>query len=179
MEELHNNHESHELRGTHGAHSILVNPQKLSQGLTRTFEGISIIFESLGSKLDVTDLTGQAKHVPEVMATATKTQDAAEPVKTVEKAEQPAQSEQAKTAEHVQSPEPTGAAEPAEQEEPSESAKSSISLDDITKVIVEKIKQDRGNREKIEAIVHEYGVSVISQLDEANYEAFLAELASL
>ena len=43
MEEFHNAHESHELHEPHGAHSILVNPQKLSQGLTRTFEGISII----------------------------------------------------------------------------------------------------------------------------------------
>lgn len=167
MEELHNNHEFHD---ANDAHSILVNPQKLSQGLTRTFEGISIIFESLGSKLDVTDLTGQAKHVAEVTAMATVTQETAVSAKSVEKTEQPAQSEQAKTDEQTQPPEPAGSAEPA---------KSSITLDDITKVIVEKIKQDRNNREKIEAIVHNYGVSVISQLAEAKYEAFLAELASL
>ena len=182
MEEFHNAHELHELHETHGihdAHGILVNPQKLSQGLTRTFEGISIIFASLGSKLDVTDLTGQAKHVAEVTATATKTQDAAEPVKTVEKAEQSSQSEQAKTSEQARSPEPTKPAKSSESAEQAEPAKSSISLDDITKVIVEKIKQDRGNREKIEAIVHNYGVSVISQLAESKYESFLAELASL
>ena len=151
MEEFHNAHESHELHGIHDTHSILVNPQKLSQGLTRTFEGISIIFASLGSKLDVTDLTGQALQVAEEKAktTATAKQGMAESIKSTEA---------------VEKAEPT---------------KSSITLDDITKVIVEKIKQDRGNREKIEAIVHEYGVSVISQLAESKYEAFLAELASL
>ena len=191
MEEFQNAHESHELHEARGTHSILVNPQKLSQGLTRTFEGISIIFESLGSKLDVTDLNGRVTQIPEENATATETatvtakQATVESIKSaesVEKTEQPAQSEQTETSEQAQSPEPATASKPteqAEQVEPSEPTKSSITLDDITKVIVEKIKQDRGNREKIEAIVHEYGVSVISQLDEANYESFLAELASL
>ncbi len=190
MEEFHNAHESHELHEPHGAHSILVSPQKLSQGLTRTFEGISIIFASLGSKLDVTDLNGRVTQIAEEKATATETgtvtakQATAESIKStesVEKAEKSTQSEQTETSEHAQaqSPEPATASKSAEQTEQAEPTKSSITLDDITKVIVEKIKQDRGNREKIEAIVHEYGVSVISQLDEANYEAFLAELASL
>ena len=195
MEEFHNAHESHELHEPHGAHSILVSPQKLSQGLTRTFEGISIIFASLGSKLDVTDLNGRVTQIAEDKATAKETetvtvtakQATAESIKStesVEKAEKSTQSEQTETSEHAQaqSPEPATAsksAEQTEQVEPSEPTKSSITLDDITKVIVEKIKQDRGNREKIEAIVHEYGVSVISQLAEANYEAFMAELASL
>ncbi|MBR1437823.1 MAG: hypothetical protein IJ587_04735 [Synergistaceae bacterium] len=187
MEEFHNAHESHELHGIHDTHSILVNPQKLSQGLTRTFEGISIIFASLGSKLDVTDLTGQALQVAEEKAktTATAKQGMAESIKSteaVEKAEQSPQSEQAKTSEPARSPEPTKPTKPAkssEAAEQAEPAKSPITLDDITKVIVEKIKQDRGNREKIEAIVHNYGVSVISQLAESKYESFLAELASL
>ncbi|MBQ3458504.1 MAG: hypothetical protein IJG30_06055 [Synergistaceae bacterium] len=186
MEEFHNAHESHELHETHDAHSILVNPQKLSQGLTRTFEGISIIFASLGSKLDVTDLNGQVTQIAEEKATATETVTAkeatVEAIKSTEsigKTEQSTQSEQTETSEQAQSTEPATASKPTEQAEQTEPTKSSITLDDITKVIVEKIKQDRGNRERIEAIVHEYGVSVISQLDEANYEAFLAELASL
>ena len=190
MEESQNVHESHELHGTHGAHSILVNPQKLSQGLTRTFEGISIIFESLGSKLDVTDLNGQVTQIAKEKATAKETETGTVTAKeatvksiksteSIEKTEQSPQSEQTETSEQAQSPEPATASKPTEQVEQEEPAKPSITLDDITKVIVEKIKQDRGNRERIEAIVHEYGVSVISQLDEANYEAFLAELASL
>ena len=188
MEELHNTNESHEPHETHDAHSILVNPQKLSQGLTRTFEGISIIFESLGSKLDVTDLNGQVTQIAKEKATATETEaetakeatvESIKSTESIEKTEQSPQSEQTETSEQAQSPEPATASKPTEQVEQEEPAKSSITLDDITKVIVEKIKQDRGNRERIEAIVHEYGVSVISQLDEANYEAFLAELASL
>ena len=190
MEEFQNAHESHELHEARSTHSILVNPQKLSQGLTRTFEGISIIFASLGSKLDVTDLNGRVTQIAEDKATAKETEtvtvtakqatvESIKSTESVEKAEKSTQSEQTETSEHAQSTEPATASKPTEQTEPSEPAKSSISLDDITKVIVEKIKQDRGNRERIEAIVHEYGVSVISQLDEANYEAFLAELASL
>ena len=185
MEELHNTQVSHEI---HDSHNILVNPQKLSRGLTRTFEGISIIFESLGSKLDVTELSEQAtratKDAASSMTTAVNSQctaNMADAAKSIEPAESSAQSEQTEISEHAQaqSPEPATASKSAEQTEQVEPTKSSITLDDITKVIVEKIKQDRGNREKIEAIVHEYGVSVISQLGEANYEAFMAELASL
>ena len=193
MEEFHNAHESHDCHEPHDAHSILVNPQKLSQGLTRTFEGISIIFASLGSKLDVTDLNGRVTQIAEEKATAKETETGTVTAKeatvksiksteSIEKTEQSPQSEQNETSKQAQSTEPATASKPTEHvepSEPSEPAKSSITLDDITKVIVEKIKQDRGNRERIEAIVHEYGVSVISQLDEANYEAFLAELASL
>ena len=58
-------------------------------------------------------------------------------------------------------------------------AKSAINADDITKVIVEKLKQDRDNNKKIEELVHKYRVSVISQLPEEKYEAFMMELVSL
>ena len=61
----------------------------------------------------------------------------------------------------------------------SKSSKSSITADDITRVIVEKIKQDANNNKKIEEIVHNYGVSMISQIPNSKYEAFMAELASL
>ena len=171
MEEFHNANESHE---NHDAHSILVNPQKLSQGLTRTFEGISIIFESLGSKLDVLDVTDLAGQVTEKTATAK--QGTTESAETVEKTEQSAQSKQAKISEQTQSPEPTESSESSESSEP---AKSSITIDDITKVVVEKLKQDRENDNKIGTIVHSYGVSAISQIPESKYEAFLAEIASL
>ena len=172
MEEFHNANESHE---NHDAHSILVNPQKLSQGLTRTFEGISIIFESLGSKLAVLDVTDLAGRVTEKTATAK--QGTTESAETVEKTEQSAQSKQAKISEQTQPPEPTESSESSE--ESSEPAKSSITIDDITKVVVEKLKQDRENDNKIGTIVHSYGVSAISQIPESKYEAFLAEIASL
>ena len=150
MEEFQNAHESHELLEARSTHSILVNPQKLSQGLTRTFEGISIIFASLGSKLDVTDLNGRVTQIAEDKATAKETETVTvTATESVEKTEKSTQSEQTETSEHAQSTEPATASKPTEQTEPSEPAKSSISLDDITKVIVEKIKQDRGNREKI------------------------------
>ena len=188
MEEFHNAHESHdnhELHGTHDAHSILVNPQKLSQGLTRTFEGISIIFASLGSKLDVTDLNGhvtQTTHVTDEAGTVTATAKQGTAEATKSQPAQSAQSTQTETAEHVHSPEPATASksgEQAEQAGSAEQSKSSITLDDITKVIVEKIKQDRKNNERIGTIVHNYGVPAISYLPESKYETFLAEIASL
>ena len=55
----------------------------------------------------------------------------------------------------------------------------SISLDDLTKVIVQKIRQDRSNNEKIGQILKTYGVGKVNALKPEQYEAFLNELAQL
>ena len=54
-----------------------------------------------------------------------------------------------------------------------------ITLDDITKVIVTKIKQNRAVNEKIGALVKSYGYKQIRELPEDKYEAFLNDLAQL
>ena len=54
-----------------------------------------------------------------------------------------------------------------------------ISLDDVTKVIVQKIRQNRSNNEKIGTIIKNYGVCKVSELPPAKYEAFLTDLAQL
>ena len=56
---------------------------------------------------------------------------------------------------------------------------STISQDDITKIIVQKIKQNRSNNEKIGAILKTYGVSKVSDLPAAKYEAFVTDLSAI
>ena len=51
--------------------------------------------------------------------------------------------------------------------------------DDITKIIVQKIKQNRSNNEKIGAILKTYGVAKVSELPAARYEAFLTDLSQI
>ena len=51
--------------------------------------------------------------------------------------------------------------------------------DDITKIIVRKIKQDRSNNEKIGVILKTYGVSKVSDLPAAKYEAFLTDISQI
>ena len=58
-------------------------------------------------------------------------------------------------------------------------AEPSVTQDDITKIIVQKIKQDRGNNEKIGQILKTYGVSKVGELDASKYEAFLTDISEL
>lgn len=54
-----------------------------------------------------------------------------------------------------------------------------ISKDDITSVIVAKIKQKRSNNEKIGQLLKTYGVGQLSELPASKYEAFLADISQL
>ena len=54
-----------------------------------------------------------------------------------------------------------------------------ITQDDITKIIVQKLKKDRTNNEKIGAILKTYSVAKVSELPAEKYEAFLTDLSQL
>lgn len=58
-------------------------------------------------------------------------------------------------------------------------AATTVTEDDITKIIVRKIKQDRSNNEKIGAILRTYGAAKVSDLPAAKYEAFLTDVSQL
>ncbi len=55
----------------------------------------------------------------------------------------------------------------------------SITADDITKIIVQKIKQNRSNNQRIGQLLKTYGVERVSDLPETKYEAFVTDLAAL
>ncbi len=57
--------------------------------------------------------------------------------------------------------------------------KPAITPDDITKVCVALIKRKRENSQRIQALLQTYGVSQMSALDPAKYEAFMADLVAL
>lgn len=62
---------------------------------------------------------------------------------------------------------------------PAGTKKSAVTVDDITKVIVAKIKQKRSNNAKIGALLKTYGVEKVSSLPEEKYEAFLTDISQL
>ena len=180
-------------------HAILIDAHKLSRGLKKTFEGISIIFDSLGINneglLMPTSLAPSASSVgtADTANTAASGNDAQTTIevsggKKLNEAEQSGNSGTNQAAGITEtSDQPAQVKEVAQAEGTEETpevseveeANSSITYDDITKIIVEKIKQDTANNKKIEAIVNNYGVSMVSQLPKSKYEAFMAELASL
>lgn len=68
---------------------------------------------------------------------------------------------------------------PAESTEEASPVPPGVTQDDITKIIVQKLKKDRANNEKIGAILKTYGVAKVSELPAAKYEAFLTDLSQL
>ena len=54
-----------------------------------------------------------------------------------------------------------------------------ITTDDITKIIVRKIKQNKANNERIGLVLKTYGVERVSDLKPEQYEAFITDLAAL
>lgn len=76
---------------------------------------------------------------------------------------------------------PTVKAAPPEQIEGVHSPEqvSTVTRDDITKIIVRKIKQNRSNNEKIGEILKTYGAAKVSDLPASRYEAFLTDLSAI
>ena len=54
-----------------------------------------------------------------------------------------------------------------------------ITTDDITRIIVRKIKQNKDNNGKIGQVLKTYGVERVSDLKPEQYEAFVTDLAAL
>ncbi len=174
-----------------GEQLITVDAGKLSSGLKATFEGMAMIFDSLGvdAGFDVTEKeedkagkksAGKAKE-DKVAGVVPKRKGEAEESAT-ETAGNVAAADGTGKAGHdaVTEPETGESDEAAEAEsENPENPASAISLDDVTKIIVQKIKQDRANNQKIGQILKTYGVAKVGELDPKKYEAFLTDLAAL
>ena len=82
----------------------------------------------------------------------------------------------------------TGTASPADGGVPADGASvekeaptpsTAITLDDITKVIVAKIKQKRSNNEAIGKLLAVYGAGKVSDLKPEKYEAFLTDISQI
>ena len=179
-----------------GEKLIAVDVGKLSRGLKTTFEGVAMVFDSLGvdAGFEVAD-----KEDPAEKKTAAKKAEK-KPDPAGEKAAEPEEEEKDETEDagtdstggiadtsdgsagvaaddgEVDTPE---AGEPQAETAESEASAPAITLDDVTKIIVQKMKQDRSNNQKIGQILKTHGVAKVGELDPKKYEAFLTDLAAL
>ena len=162
---------------------LMVDAKKLSQGLKTTFEGVAMVFDSIGVDADL----GAVNPASDIKKAEKATEKAADAVteKVTEKAEvqkfveETTESDTAATAEAEATTEaPVEAVSTVAAEAPAETT-TSITVDDITKIIVQKIKQNRSNNEKIGAILKTYGVSKVGELPDTKYEAFLTDLSAI
>ena len=155
---------------------IAVDARRLSQGLKMTFEGMAMVFDSIGVDAAVpTVKADDAKtEVPADTASADKAGGVEE---TMSEKHNPAAEEQnpATEAENMDTAEDTAAEAQPDASEPT----NAVRLDDITKIIVQKIKQNRSNNEKIGSILKTYGVAKVGELPVSKYEAFLTDLSAI
>ena len=154
---------------------VLTSPQRLLDGVKGTSEEqVSSLAHAESSSGDGND-TGDEMSVNEI----------AVPIQ-----EQPNKSKQPEHYEPKEPQEPQGAQSATQTASeapiasgassvPASPAPSTLTLDDITKVIVNKIKQNRSNNEKIEKLVHDFGVQSVKLIPPKKYEAFMTELAAI
>ena len=180
---------------------IVVDSRKLNHGLRTTFEGVAMIFDSLDTDPEAiiapikavetlkaaeatstetaeTENASENSTASAMPEASTEAADLTETIASTATASPASQSEKAEEPETAEVKSETRSETPIEQTKPEEQ-KSSITFDDITKVIVKKIQQNNANSERIKELVNSFGVAAISQLAKEKYEAFMTELASL
>ena len=54
-----------------------------------------------------------------------------------------------------------------------------LTVDDITRIVVQKMKQNPGINDKIRALVNAHGAEKVTELASSEYEAFLTDLSQL
>ena len=141
--------------------TVSVDMAKLTEGINLVFSGAVKMLEAIGS-VDVGIVMNTAK-APIVVDTGeelTSEEDVPVPV-----FDEP----QEKTEEKSQEEKP---------QKPGKTARP-ITTDDITRIIVRKIKQNKDNNEKIGQVLKTYGVERVSDLKPEQYEAFVTDLAAL
>lgn len=151
---------------------VTVSMKKLVAGVGTMFAGVLQMLEALEPQAakQLMDRVAQDAEADQVAASTTvSVKEKMEPVNEPEAtAEQAGAEEQAAPVKgEVQGPAPAS------------DQTQTVTVDDITKIIVRKVKQDRSNNEKIGSILKTYGVARVSELPTAKYEAFLTDISRL
>ena len=160
------------------ANLVTVDANRLREALKHTCEGVTMLFDCIGLNVPVGEPIPEQEEKPVENSTAEEPVfiPVEEPPEDAPIVEVPADEPAATEPPVVEAP-----VEKKQDKPPAETppAVSTVTQDDITKIIVRKIKQDRSNNEKIGAILKTYGVSKVSDLPAAKYEAFLTDISQI
>lgn len=176
---------------------VTVKMSKLVEGIGTVFIGVLTMLESLDAstaKTFVSGFVGETSVIDGFVSAMSGTPTT--PKEETSAAENPVAEETQKTAPADASAEEVedktaaegkaaGATEPdaeektAEEKVKTETPAVSITADDITKVIVGKIKQNRSNSDKIGSLLKTYGAARVTELPASKYEAFLTDISQL
>ncbi len=163
---------------------VTVKMSKLVEGIGTVFIGVLTMLESLDAstaKKFVSGFVGETSVVDGFVSAMSGTPTT--PKEETAAVEKPIAEETQKTAPDEASAEEAeekAAEEPAaEGKTETDAPATSITADDITKVIVGKIKQNRSNSDKIGSLLKTYGAARVTELPASKYEAFLTDISQL
>ena len=179
---------------------IAVDAGKLSLGLQTVFEGVSMIFASLGvnapcctagaekgseKEKQINDASDPGNDVVTPAVTPEEETQESSESEVPEKADDKELSDSGGSKGSNESNGVDGSNKSDKADEADEAgakevkAEPSISLDDLTQLIVQKIKQNRSNNEKISQLLKTYGATKLIELDPAKFEEFQTEVTAL
>ena len=170
---------------------VSVDMAKLTEGISLVFSGAVKMLEAMAytvpvdGSFTVNSITDSSSAIDTVSAENHIDSDKPKTDMTVDKLPQGQQQElpheppPETKAEQEKTPQEEQKNEPQESKEKSEKAAVSVTPNDITRIIVRKIKQNKENNDKILMILKAYGVEKVSNLKPEKYEAFVTDLAAL
>ena len=160
-----------------------VDMAKLTEGISLVFSGAVKMLEAMAytvpvdGSFTVNSITDSSSAIDTVSAENHIDSDKPKTDMTVDKLPQelPAETK----AEQKKTPQEEQKNEPQESKGNTEKSAVSVTPNDITRIIVRKIKQNKENNDKILMILKAYGVEKVSDLKPEKYEAFVTDLAAL
>ena len=163
--------------------TVSVDMAKLTEGINLVFSGAVKMLEAMAytvpvdSSFTANSITDDSSAIDSVSTENCIDSDKPKTDMTVDKLPQELPTET--KAEQKKTPQEEQKNEPQESKEKSEKAAVSVTPNDITRIIVRKIKQNKENNDKILMILKAYGVEKVSDLKPEKYEAFVTDLAAL
>lgn len=153
-------------------------PEKLPVQTQRIVNGINLMFAGIGEILSAME-PDMAKAVQALANCNAGSADGYEEILGAddlpEDAEKTADNTPATATESEQEPEPPKKkAAPKKKQEQTE-----LTADDLIRVVTQKIKQSRANKEKVLALLKSYGAVKVSDIPQDQYEAFLTDVSQL
>ena len=166
---------------------VSVDMAKLTEGISLVFSGAVKMLEAMAytvpvdGSFTVNSITDSSSAIDTVSAENHIDSDKPKTDVIVDKLPQEQQQEsQAETkVEHEKTPQEEQKNEPQESKGNTEKSAAAVTPNDITRIIVRKIKQNKENNEKILMILKTYGVERVSDLKPEQYKAFVTDLAAL
>ena len=149
---------------------VPVNTEKLIDGIATIFSGVIQLLSSMEPEMAQQLADAAIKGVQKEQTPETFNPDDFEEIFTEDGLPWDTEPEQAEPPKE----QPKKKAASKKQQPPAE-----LTADDLIRVVTQKIKKDRSNKEKVLSLLKSYGAAKVSDVPPDKYEAFLTDLSQL